>query len=243
MPLVILDKQRGLYIFELRQWNCKELQNIEIETTKVTKRADNNLAFSLLHKLIQQKISHLKISLPIYNFLILESISTQEYEELESSVQKYLPQDFLIFQDTNSAELFQKIHTLEDKNLHLDDEILFNLYPQYTIEENNRKLFANTQQRKFVHNSTEKITNLRGKAKSGKSSAIILKVLEILSRNPNKKILLLSTNHSQKEHLQQNIQKASSKRGISIDMLTIIDVKSFLQNAYKQINIDLTKDN
>jgi hypothetical protein len=243
LPLLILDKERGLYIFELRSWRDKELKNIKITASKVDQRRNDNLAFSLIEAIIREKTADIisKESLPLHKLLILDSLSSSGYDTLDASIQEYLPKESLIFNDTSSAEIFQKIQTFPTMQEAVEDtnQILCTLYPQYTIAIDNKELFATDEQRAFLDTQLTKTTNLAGKAKAGKSSALALKLLQILKESPKKDILVLCAHEASKENLEHKLQENAKNQEVSLQNITLTTALEFLQEAYQKINFEL----
>jgi len=243
LPLLIVDKYRGLYIFELRGWTQDELQNMEIRTQKVEERKENNLGFSLIQDLLQHKASEVftKEAIPIFNFLILESLTSSQYDALDSAIQKALPKESLIFQDMSSAEIYQKLQShveAQPQALKYTDELLHQIYPQYTIMQEEKPLFATTQQRNFIEMPLSSITTLQGKAKSGKSSIALLKIVTTLIQTPQKSILMLCANEAAKEKLIHQLQNLTQTNSIAIENVKITTAKAFLEDAYSTVHVN-----
>jgi len=241
LPLLIFDAQRGLYIFELREWSLDELKNVTITATKQHKAKANNLSFSTIHQQIREKLAPLdSLEIPLYNYLILDSLTTQEYKKLPHDIQESLPQDTLIFKDSQTSEIFQKLQkrAIKVNVLPKREELLPTLFPQYTIiKEDGEKLFATVEQRSFLDAKLAPLYKLQGEIKSGKSSLLLLKALHLQQKYENKSITIIKASRTGKEEAEKLLELHSIPNNIKSKRISIVEAEEFLSQEYRKAKV------
>jgi hypothetical protein len=242
LPLVILDNHRGLYIFELRNWTKDELTNITIQAQPATEQKQTNLAFSLIHERIKSKAKELfeKEQIPIYNFLILDKLNSQEYDSLDLEVQQYLPKECLLFEDTTTASIYKKLHACSkyyDTAFSYADNLLAQLYPNYAFKENQKNHFMTNQQQTFIQTPLPQVATLNAQAKSGKTIAILLKIINILLEKKEVDILLLCVGEYSKQQTLKLFKELCKQNAIEHKALQIQSVAEFLDTRADQYKI------
>jgi len=196
IPLLVLDRRRGLYLFETREWTFDELKNATIEKAHNQDASDKTLAFDKNQNIIRQKFNELTHTdgIPIFNYLLMENLKLEEYEELDDSFKELLPLDKIIFSDFEETDILHKMETAtapEDR-LCTNDAILSTLLIQYAIFDINSKMHLCTkEQMSFIDSELKSITNIEGVGASGKSSVLLLKSIVELFTNPNVKIIII----------------------------------------------------
>lgn len=199
IKLMLVDKLRGLYIFETKEWTYDELKNAQIEKATKQKCGDNTLAYENTHNIIRQKFNEVTHNdgVPIFNFLLMENLNADEYEHLSESFQELLPREKIIFSDASEADIFKKLQAVkeEDKELPSIDSILGTLFVQYTLlDHKNKPHFCNSEQIAFIDAQLTNNYELTGVSASGKSKILLLKSLfEILNQTAKKIIILKPT--------------------------------------------------
>jgi len=196
IPLIMLDPLRGFYIFEIQTWSYDDLKNAHIEKAKNQKSSAVTLSFDNTHDIIKKKFNELTHNdgVPIFNYLIMENLSADEYQHLNESFKELLPFEKLIFSDDLETDIFKKLQKASEENQTLPsiNNILGTLFIQYTlIDEHSNLHFATQEQIEFINTPMEEINILRGPASSGKSILLLLKALVILLENPKQKIIIL----------------------------------------------------
>ena len=210
IPLLIFDNFRGLYIIEQKAWSFKMLYNSNIERKKNLQQQENNLAFSSIQELLKEKYNDTahKDLPPLFNFLIMNNLTVNEYEKLSASLKTLLPQSNIIFSDNSRSEIFKKIQDVSYENPHLDscNEILSNLLIEYTIvNKENEVYFCTQEQRNFIDSKLQQVNNLHGPNKSGKTALLILKALQELLRDDTKNLIVLTRTEEEKNVFTQRL--------------------------------------
>ncbi len=199
IKLMLVDKLRGLYLFETKEWTYDELKNAQIKKATKQNRGENTLAYEKTHDLIRQKFNEVTHNdgVPIFNFLLMENLNADEYEHLNKSFQELLPREKVIFSDASEADIFKKLQAVseEDEELPPIDSILGTLLIQYTIlDQKNKPHFCNKEQIAFIDSDLTNSYELRGVSSSGKSKILLLKsLLEVLNKTAEKIIILKPT--------------------------------------------------
>lgn len=199
MPLIMLDPLRGLYIFEIKAWSYDDLKNANIQKAQNQKSSADTLSFDKTHNIIRQKFNELthKDGVPIFNYLIMENLSADEYEHLNDSLKELLPFQKLIFNDYQDSDIFKQLQNASSENFELPsiNEILGTLFIQYAILDETNSLHLCTQsQMDFLDTPLNNLTNLNGTHASGKSSLLLLKAIIELLQNPSLKIIIVKAN-------------------------------------------------
>jgi len=192
----MLDPLRGLYIFEIKAWSYDDLKNANIQKAQNQDSTAQTLSFDNTHNIIRKKFNELTHNdgVPIYNYLIMENLSADEYQHLSDSFKELLPFDKLIFSDYQDSDIFKILQKAspEDSTLPSVDEILGTLFIQYAIIDNENSIhLASQEQINFIDKDLESVTLLNGGPRSGKTSSILLKSLISHLENPTIKIIIL----------------------------------------------------
>jgi hypothetical protein len=196
IPLLMLDELRGLYIFEIKSWSYDDLKNATIEKAQNQASSKDTLSFDNTQEIIRKKFNELTHNdgVPIFNYLIMENLSADEYEHLNESFKTLLPLNKLIFSDSSESDIFKKLQkaSAEDYSLQSTNNILGTLLIQYAIlDEENDLQFCTQEQIDFLDKPLEKITYLNGLPASGKSTLLLLKSLVEILNSPFKKIIIV----------------------------------------------------
>ncbi len=131
IPLLIFDPQRGIYLFECKEWSFEMLKLAKIQNSSHAPHANNTLAYDNIRDLIKKK--HPKIK--IFNFLLTQNLTFEEYDNLHFDVQTYLPYERMIFSDSTQEEILSKFNdcTPIDDSMPQINEILEKIFSQYLI--------------------------------------------------------------------------------------------------------------
>jgi len=195
IPVMLLDDQRGLYLFETKEWAFNDLKNANIQKAQKQEHSENTLAFENTHAIIRKKFNEIthEDGVPIFNFLLMENLMEDEYQHLDESFKELLPYEKIIFSDTSQSDIFKKLQAAapESSRLASVDTILGTLLVQYAILDQNSLHFANEQQREFIDRELDAFTTLNAPHRTGRSSTILLKSIIEALHNPTKKILIL----------------------------------------------------
>lgn len=233
IPLMALDNRRGLYLFETREWTYDELKNATIEKAQNQDSSNDTLAFDNHQSIIRQKFNELTHSdgIPIFNYLLMENLNSDEYEHLDESFKELLPLEKIIFSDSQEGDIFKKLQNSAQAqdNLCTRDEILTTLLVQYAIFDINNKLhFCTKEQIRFIDKELVPITYLHGVGASGKSSSLLLKAIVELINNPSLKIIILKPTILASDILKKKLLDIVEHAIIEID-LTAIEITTPLE--------------
>jgi len=197
--LIVLDSLRGLYLFESKEWTYGELREADIQKAKKQEHSNDTLAYENTQNIIKQKFNELTHNdgVPIFNYLLMENLTADEYEQLNNSFKSLLPQEKIIFSDSNEADILKKLQSCckERHDLQSIDDILGPLFMQYTILDlKDDTHLCSDEQRAFIDKPLQPITHLTGLHGSGKSNLLLLKsIVEILNQKSKKIIILKAT--------------------------------------------------
>lgn len=247
--LMLVDTTRGLYLFERKEWTYDELKNADIQKAQKQETSDNTLSFENTHNIIRQKFNELTHSdgVPIFNFLLMENLNTDEYQHLNDSFKELLPEDKVIFSDSSEADIFKKLQAVspENKALTSFDEVLGTLFIQYTfLDKKNRLHLGSDEQIAFIDAPLPSFSELTGISGSGKSELLLLKAItELLTQNAKKIIIIkptiLSCDLLKKKFLEM-IEHAIVE--INLDALEIITPLALKNKQQQKVDLIICDD-
>lgn len=237
IPLMVLDAKRGLYLFETREWTYDELKNATIEKAQNQNSSNETLAFDNHQEIIRQKFNELTHNdgVPIFNFLLMENLNSDEYEHLNDSFKELLPLEKVIFSDSQESDIFKKLQSSssEENHLYTKDEILTTLLVQYSLFDTKNTLhFCTKEQISFIDKELKEITYLNGVGASGKSSTLLLKSILELLNNPTYKIIIIKPTILACDILKKKLLDIVEHAIIEID-LTAIEIITPLELVNK----------
>ncbi len=81
----MLDSLRGLYLFESKEWTYGELKKADIQKAQKQENSNDTLAYENTQNIIKQKFNELTHNdgVPIFNYLLMENLTADEYEYLK----------------------------------------------------------------------------------------------------------------------------------------------------------------
>ncbi|MBL1243986.1 MAG: hypothetical protein COA39_006290 [Sulfurimonas sp.] len=197
--LIVLDSLRGLYLFESKEWTYGELKKTDIQKAQKQENSNDTLAYENTQNIIKQKFNELTHNdgVPIFNYLLMENLTADEYEHLNDSFKSLLPQEKIIFSDSNEADILKKLQSCckERNDVQSIDDILGPLFMQYTILDlKGDTHLCSDEQKAFIDKPLQPITHLTGLHGSGKSNLLLLKsIVEILDEKSKTIIILKAT--------------------------------------------------
>ena len=234
IPLLILDKKHGIYLFEYKDWSYDDLKNATIEKATNQDSQNNSLAFEKTHTFLRNKLKEVtnKDDTPIINYLLMENLNAYEYKHLNDSFKELLPEPNILFSNSQEYELVKKLHIdeIEKKDLPNIADIMRNLLVQYHILGNDGLFYLTTdEQLKFINADITEHQKLVGKWGSGKTNTMILKIILELLKNPNKKIVVIKPTilscHIIKKKILDTLENSLVK--VDLNSLKIIITKEF----------------
>lgn len=196
IPLMIYDNLRGIYIFEIKKWSYDDLKDATASKAESVENSKDTLAYDKTHAIIKNKFNELlhNDGVDIFNYLLMENLSSVEYEHLNESLKEILPQEKIIFSDSQTSEIFKKLQdaTQEEYSLPSNETVLGTLLVQYTtIDQESNLHLCNEEEMQFIDAKITGIKNLVAPPKSGKSSVILLKSIKELFKQKRKKIIII----------------------------------------------------
>ena len=234
IPLLILDKKHGIYLFEYKDWSYDDLKNSTIEKSTNQTSQDNALAFDKTHTFLREKLKEVTDTenTPIINYLLMENLNAYEYKHLTDSFKELLPEKSIFFSDSKEYEILKKLHIndAEKEDLPNITEIMRNLLVQYHILSDDGLFYLTTaEQLKFINADITQHQKLIGKGGSGKTNSMILKIILELLKNPDKKIVIIKPTilscHIIKKKLLDTLENSLVK--VDLNSLKIIIAKEF----------------
>lgn len=243
LPLVIFDKNRGIFLFEIKDWQLQDFQNATITKAQNTQPSENTLAFQYMQDHIHQKFNELihNDGVALYNMLLLENMMMEEYNNLSQEHQTLLPYDKIIFKDTPESDILQKLY-YQSKPLQTPlhtNKVLTNLFIQYTFVEDNTLYFANEEQRKFLDGSIDGFLNISAPHRSGATTIMLLKaIIEILTKK-SRKVLIIKPSILTRDLLQKKLLAIIEHAIIEFDFkaLEIVTPTQLLNIHHKKLGI------
>ena len=226
IPLLMLDELRGLYIFEIKSWSYDDLKNATIQKAQNQASSKDTLSFDNTQEIIRKKFNELTHNdgVPIFNYLIMENLSADEYEHLNDSFKTLLPLNKLVFSDSTESDIFKKLQkaSAEDHSLQSANNILGTLLIQYAIlDDENTLKFCTQEQIDFIDKPLEHITYLKGLPASGKSSLLLLRSLVEILNFPLKKIIIIKPSSLACDILKKKLLDIIEHAIVEVDMTSI----------------------
>ncbi len=194
IDLLVYDYSRGLYIFEIKKWSFDDLKNATITKAENQEHSNNTLAFDKTQEFIKRKFNQITHTdgPKIYNYLLMENLSAEEYEHLDDSFKELLPEEKIIFSDSQTSDIFKKIESEEQVSSIGTTQDLEILLTQYTkLQDNGTFKLCNEQEIAFLNSKLENTTNLASNFHDGKTSLLILKAIIELFEEKAQKIIIL----------------------------------------------------
>ncbi|WP_321778951.1 hypothetical protein [Sulfurimonas sp.] len=242
IPLLILNPNKGLYLFEYKEWSYDDLKNATISKASNQDSSSKNLAFEKTHQFIKQKFNELTHNdgVPIYNYLLMQNINSDEYVHLDESFKELLPFNKIMFNNSTEDEILQKIHNTPqpDTKMPSEVEIIGNLLVQYLIfSKDNTKHLASKEQVNFIDSKIEGTKTLSGSTNSGKTSSILLKAILESLRSPDLKIIILEPTVLACDLLKQRLLNIIEYAiiEINIDSIEIITPIAFVNKHLSKL--------
>jgi len=249
ITLILYDKLRGLYIFEIKEWSFDDLKDATATKTENSQSAEDSLSFSKTHKIIKQKFNELEHNdgVAIFNYLIMDNLSSLEYENLDDSLKALLPKEKILFSDSREEEIIQKLQNAAQESFDLPSpqQVFGTLFIQYTIVENKECLhLCNEDQINFIDAKISGVTNLKAPLKSGKSYAILLKSIKELFKQERQKIIIIKPNMIAKEILYKRFLELLEHAIIEIDLMAfeILTPTEYLNRHLEKLKMPLLKE-
>lgn len=226
IPLLILDTSRGIYIFEHKEWSYEELKDAKIQKTTNAQSDENTLAFEKAHDIIRKRFNELTHDdgVAIYNYLLMENLSADDYEHLDTPFLELLPKNKVIFNNNEDAEILEKLYNASDKvsDLPTAATIIGTLLVQYAIVDVNTELkLCSKDQIEFINADISEHITLNAPCATGKTSIILLKSILEKLKNPQLKVIILKPTLLSCEILKKQLLSTVEHAIIEIDITSI----------------------
>lgn len=226
IPLLILNPNRGICLFEYKEWSYDDLKNSTISKATNQDSSEKSLAFEKTHEFIKQKFNELTHNdgVPIYNYLLMENLNSDEYQHLNDSIKELLPYQKIMFNDSLESEILQKLKNLPLPTSKMPDEvhIMGNLLVQYLIFSKDGSMnLATDEQIEFIESTTDGVETLSGSAHSGKTNSIILKAILETLRDPEIDIVIIEPTTLSCDILKQKLLDIIEYAIIEVDFSSI----------------------
>ncbi len=234
VPLLLLDPLRGIYLVEHKEWTYDELKKANIQKATNQISSEETLAFERAHDFLKKKFNELTHSdgVPIYNYLLMENLNSDEYKHLDISFAELLPHKKIFFSNSSQNEIKEKLENASAPSASFPtvENIIGNILIQYCIIDNHNDLhLATKEQMDFIDSKISGHCVLSALSGSGKTSCVLLHaILEKLKNQKTKIIIVEPTTLScdiLKKKLLDIIEHAIIELDItSIEILTPIEL-------------------
>jgi len=243
IPLLILDENRGIFLFEYKDWSYDDLKNANAVKANNQNSSRDTLAFEKSHTFIRRKFNEITHSdgVPIFNYLLMENINTDEYENLNASVKELLPKEKVIFSDSSHNTILGKLMKAEISEEKLPDTstVMGTLLIQYAIlNDTNTIKLASKEQMNFIDSSLLPYYVLKAPPGSGKTSSILLKAILEKLKNPKLKIIIIKPTTLSCDKLKRRLLNSIEHAIIEIDVtsIEILTPKDIINKHLSKLN-------
>lgn len=222
---LILIHPTGVYIFETKEWTYKELKDATVEKASQQDSSVKTLSFDKTHDMVQKKLDSIKDrKIEMFNYLIMEYLSTDEYSHLNTSLQDSLPSQKIIFSDSDDNEILKKLADTINKKVSNNDvyRIASNIFIQYAfLKEDLSNTLCTPEQIAFLDQELLKVTHLQGLPRSGKSTLLLLKSIFQVIENKAKNILIIKPTILGADILKKRLLSILECSMVTIDLVSI----------------------
>ena len=245
IPFLLIDRNRGAYLFDIAPWKAEELYSARAEKaprhTKKSKDVDVDRANRIfLRKL--DAVQHEK-SCDISNFIYLPHLEREAFDALDNSFKRLIPSSRAIFADDTEETIALKLaDALAMRETPMEmSQLESALFVQYTLLPDNlfeglRQLTP--QQKRYLHESLPSRSLLTGGYGSGKSSLILLKALVEALDDPAKSIAIIQPTQAACELLSHQLLKLIEHAVIHIDptRIRIVTPQQICKEHYQKVH-------
>lgn len=230
IPLMILYPKRGLYIFEYKDWSYDDLKSYDIQKSHNNDRSKNTLAFDKITDFINLKYNEIlhKDCVKISKFLLAENLTFKDYQHLNEDKKSLLPNDKIIFSDTDEAGILKKLNDccVIDEKLDNGSFVLANILTQYLILNRGKANLATDEQVAYVVDSSHfedkhNIVILNGLAQSGKTSTLILKAIYLKLLSEKNSVTIIEPTALSCDIVKKSILELIEYSIVNVDITSI----------------------
>lgn len=245
IPLLLVDPKRGMYIFEYKTWCYNEIKDLKVSKTSNQDSSKNSLAFESKHDYIKKRFNEVlnNNGTDIFNFVLMENLTKEEFEHLDSSFQEFIPQSKILFSSDSIEDIKNKLFSAsEEKSDILDIEsIISTLFVQNTIIDNENIIkITSDEQNNIINHDFSGINYISARNCSGKTSAILLKAIYEHLLNKEKNICIIEPTYIACELLKQRLLNTVEHAIVEVDFskISIITPHDFKNKKIDFLLID-----
>lgn len=233
VPLLLFIPYRGFVLFEYKTWSYKTLKKSKPKVSSHVEKNEYTLSYDNVSDFIKDKYNDISNGedIDIFNFLILENISSSQYDKLDDDIKELLPKSRIFFQDCTADEMFKKLSIIKGKkDPALKKDIISFVFSQYMILSNKKACYVNKTQKAFIDSELLHVNNIIGKRISGKSSLIIQKAIYEKLKNRTTEIAIVSKKEFLVDNLKKMFLEFIEKNAV---VLELSDVKIYSDKEFK----------
>ena len=222
---LILINSTGIYVFETKEWTFKELRNAAAQKAYQQEYSSKTLSFDNVQEILKRKLQSIReIKVGIFNYLIMEYLSTDEYSHLNASLQDLLPNQKIIFCDSNENEILKKLSGATNTPVSYNDVniVASSIFVQYSfLKEDLTTTLCTPEQILFLDQKLLNITHLQGLPRSGKSTLLLLKSIFLIIEKEARNILIIKPTILSADILKKRLLSILEHSILSIDLTSI----------------------
>jgi len=233
IPLIVINPKRGIYIFEHKDWTYDDLSKYEIQKSQNNERSHDTLAYDKVNTFINMKFNEILHNdcIKVFNYLLAENLSFVDYEHLSEEKKSLLPDEKIIFSDTDNINILKKLNEASDIDTTLPniDFIMANLLTQYLVLNNGAVSYATQEQISYIsHLFSDKddtkfkeIISINGLAYSGKTTTLILKAIFLKLSSDKNSVTIIEPTTLSCDIVKQSILELIEYSIVNIDVTSI----------------------
>lgn len=244
IPLLVLEKKRGIFLFEYKGWSYDDLKNAKAERANNQESSNSTLAFEKSHEFIKRKFNELihNDGVPLSNYLLMENLNLDQYKHLDTSFHELLPETKIMFSDSSEEAILQKMMKNNEEMTTTYDvsHVMSTLLIQYAIIDKDKQIYlASNEQMNFINSQLISYEVLSGPSGSGKTSSILLKAILEKLKNPKLKIVIIKPTNLACDILKKSLLSTVEHAIIELD-LTSIEIITPASYINRSVEYNLT---
>jgi len=227
VALIVLDPFKRIHIVEHKDWTYNDLNTFKLEKSQNNEPSKDTLAYDKVHTIIHNKFNEILHNqyVTIYNFLLCDKLAENEYDHLQSNTQSLLPKSRIIFADTSSSKISEKLNAVSQIDEPATDInfIMANLLTQYLVLSQKKVYLASDEQRIYIDDTQRKpqTISLNGSTYSGKTTALILKAIYLKLLDCDNSVSIIQTTVLGCDLVKQSILELIEYSILNIDITSI----------------------
>ncbi|WP_345992106.1 hypothetical protein [Sulfurimonas sp. HSL-1716] len=245
IPLLVVDPKRGIYIFEYKTWCYNEIKSLKAAKSSQQDSSKNSLAFESKQKYIKRRFNEIlnNDGADIFNFVLMENLTKEEFERLDSSFHELIPQSRTLFSSDSVNEIKEKLFGVSDKKHDILDinSIISTLFVQNTIIcEDHSIQITSDDQNAIIRHDFRGINFISAKDCSGKTSTILLKAVYEHLLNKEKNICIIEPTNIACELFKQKLLYLVEHSIVEVDFskISVITTHDFKNKKTDYILVD-----